>query len=286
MTVLTQNKTLGPGDLCLYIRDANNVLITPYSITYSIYTNPDEGSGQSPVALLMNQTPANPSTGVYYVNITIPTSWYGSLRLIWSIQQYSASDPVSTHYEDIFIEFVAPGDSSMEAASVITALTPSLDKCVASKVMMVRELLSDKNPNRDYHFQPPTSARTIAGYSTRSGFIWLDSTIIRMLELTISQLNWWNPKTTFGFNIKTIPQDWANIVAVGAAAKCLSAEGARWAGEQFSYSLNGVSLSIDKTGYYQSLASAYQAEFETMAPLVTANRPFSAGVRQLRYMLG
>ena len=68
--------------------------------------------------------------------------------------------------------------------------------------------------------------------------------------------------------------------------RCLGKESARWAAEESRYSLNGVSLDINKSSLYQGLAESYKAEFQEWAPLLTANRPCSAGLRQSRWLLG
>ena len=81
------------------------------------------------------------------------------------------------------------------------------------------------------------------------------------------------------------PDSWGKIACLGAAAKCLSAEGCRWAAEEFGYSLNGVSLDINKAATYMSLADAYKSEFTEIATQAAANRPFSAGLRQQRFLL-
>jgi hypothetical protein len=89
----------------------------------------------------------------------------------------------------------------------------------------------------------------------------------------------------YDYKVETAPVAWGSIACLGAAAKCLSSEGCRWAAEEFSYSLNGVSLDINKASTYQSLAEAYKAEFSEMAVQAAANRPFSAGLRQQRFLI-
>jgi len=118
------------------------------------------------------------------------------------------------------------------------------------------------------------------------GYIWLDPTILRMLDIAIAKLNTWNPKNLTSFTLENVPRDWGKCAAVGAASSCLTAEGARWAADEFSYSLNGVSLDINKSQLYQSLGQSYQQEFQEWAPLITAIRPMSVGLRQQRWLLG
>jgi hypothetical protein len=285
MITLTQSKPLGPGDLSLLVRDSNGTLIDPQSISYSIF-NIDANAG----AVLVSPpqaVPARASQGAYFANITIPTNWpSGSFEVRWYLKQYTDSN-VDTITMDFTVQTVDPATGSFEAPSAVIAQAPiAKNQKYAKVIMQVRELLFDTNPDRNYHFRPPTPNKTVAGFTTRVGFIWTDATILRMIGMAISFLNWYNPKNIYNFTIDNVPLDWGNIAALKAAALCLSAEGARWAADGFSYSLNGVSLDLNKADLYQNLANGYNVQFTEIAPLVTANRPFSAGLRQQRWLLG
>ncbi len=309
MITLTNGKTLGTGDLNILIRDSNGALIDPAQISYSIF----QVSSQVPIqirgaydydftqpnslppatftpegAVLVGQplsTPVRACQGTYWVNITIPTVWQGVYRLVWYITQYQGQ-PQNTVFEDFVVQNIDPTSNSFEAPSVTIANAPTTKNKYAPAIMYVRELISDENPDRNYHFRPPTPGKVVAGYTTRVGYIWLDSTILRMLDIAISKLNTWNTKNLYNWTLDNIPIDWGRCAAVGAASSCLLKEGARWAADEFSYSLNGVSLDINKANLYQSLGQTYQQEFNEWVPLITANRPFSAGLRQQRWLLG
>lgn len=292
MITLTQGKTLGPGDLGILVHDSNGMMMTPAAINYDIFNNAN--GVFTPVVL--SQTPGMSSVGAYYVPVTIPTNWGdGTYQLRWNLKQYpdtvdSSGNPVITPVnvvtEDFFIQLVDYASRSFEAPSAIVSTQPTMDQKTADMIMLVRELLSDTNPDRNYHFRPPTPGKQVAGFTTKVGFIWTDATIIRMLDITIAQLNTWNPKALYSNTRATITDDWGKAAAVGAAAKCLMGESARWAADEFGYSLNGVSLDINKAALYQGLAQSYLAEFEMWAPLITANRPASVGLRQQRWLLG
>lgn len=309
MVTHTQGKQLGSGDLNILVRDSNGALIDPAQISYSIF----QISSQVPVkvrgayeydqlqpqnlqqatytpqnAMLVGQprmVPVRASQGAYWVNISIPTTWQGVYRLVWYLTQYQ-NQPENQVFEDFIVQTVDPASNSFEAPSSIIAQAPITTNKYAPAIMYVRELISDENPDRNYHFRPPTPGKVVAGYTTRVGYIWLDSTILRMLDISISKLNTWNPKNYWNWTLDTIPIDWGRCAAVGAASSCLLKEGARWAADEFSYSLNGVSLDINKANLYQSLGQTYQQEFNEWAPLITANRPVSAGLRQQRWLLG
>jgi len=307
MQTVTQGKALGPGDLSILVRDSNGALIDPAVIAYTIFQVSDRvptfgqraydfdleqpthmaAATDTSLALVTQPklVPARSSQGAYFVNLTVPTIWKGVFRLVWYLVQYHGQ-PESRVYEDFVVQTVDPASASFEAASAIIAPRPATTNKYAPAIMYVRELLSDTNPDRNYHFRPPTPGKVVAGYTSRVGYIWLDPTILRMLDIAIAKLNTWNPKNLTSYTLDSVPADWGKCAAVGAAASCLSAEGARWAADEFSYSLNGVSLDINKSSLYLSLGESYKAEFAEWAPLITANRPFSAGLRQQRWLLG
>jgi hypothetical protein len=317
MIVLTQGQQTSAADLAILVRDGNGCLVTPVSISYTVYKLRDLVPTQPTVAyeydmhqplnmeggpplppegsVLVSppqQTPVMASVGTYYANFTIPTTWRGVYKIVWTLQVFPGSCPTSYVHMDFIVQTIDPADPAFEAPSMIIGKQMSIanaqtsPKMFAQAIRVVRELLSDTNPDRNYHFRPPTPGRVVANYTTRVGFIWLDTTILVNLALSISMLNLYNPMNIYNWNLNTIPFDWGNIAALEAAALCLSGESARWAAEEFGYSLNGVSLDLNKSALYQSLASTYQTQFNTMAPLVTANRPFSAGLRQQRWLLG
>lgn len=284
MIAFSQGRPLGVADLSLTVRDEGGAPYNPDSISYSIFSVDPVSQAQTLVSQ-PNQTPGTTGTGAFYVPMTIPSLWNGQYKLVWYISRYPG-DPIASIYEDFQVVPFNPLTNSTEAMSVFLALRPGMSATVAEYVMNVRELLSDTNPDRNYHFRPPTAAKTVAGYTSRVGFIWEDPTIIRMLKMSIAQLNTFNPMNTFNFTIDNIPSTWAEAACLGAAAKCLSAEAARWAAEEFGYSLNGISLDLNKSATYQNLGAAYSQEFATWAPMITANRPASVGLRQSRWLLG
>lgn len=283
MQAIAQGKQLGNGDLSLVIRDESGIPFTPYSISYSIFSYDPSTSTQT-LASQPNVTPDTTGVGQYWVNMTLPTLWVGVYRVVWYITR-TPSDPQTTLYEDFQIVPFNPISNTSDAMSVYLALRPSLSPKIAEYVMNVRVLLSDTNPDRNYHFRPPTAAKTVAGYTSRVGFIWDDATIIRMLKLSINQLDSYNPLCMYDYTLDTAPEAWAEAACLGAASKCLSAEGARWIADEFDYSLNGVQLTLNKSQNYMSLANAYSQEFLAWAPQITAVRPGSVGLRQNRWIL-
>jgi hypothetical protein len=281
--VFNQGKVLSPGDLGLNVRDANGQLIDPAAISYSIFSQAPDDTLRlvSPPKFLPNRS----STGVYHVGGHIPSDFDGHYRLIWYLQQYPDNPEVQL-FEEFDVIRLDPATTSFEAPSVLVVPRPALNKVLAECIIKVRELLSDEDPERNYHFRPPTTGRIVAGFNDRVGFIWTDRTIIRMLRLAIEMANTWNPMNLTDYRVENAPRAWQEAIAVGAAAKCLSKEAARWEADEFDYSLNGVSLSLHKASEYQALAGDYASEFKEWLPNLTANRPCVQGVRQNRWLLG
>jgi len=283
MVILASGGTLGRGDLSILVRDGQGRVTDPAFISYDIFKVNEKG--EEALVTPPQSVPRRASQGSYFVDITIPTVWDGVFKLVWHLQEFQDS-PHNQVFEDFRVARIIPAHSSEEAPSALISPRQVVDKYTASIVMMVRELLTDTNPDRNYHFRPPTPGKVVAGYTDRAGYIWTDETIIRLVKNNISRANTWNPRTYYGYTLETLSDDWANFVALGAAASCLSNEGARWAADEFSYSLNGVSIDLPKTQLYSALAQQYRAEWDEWAPRITAIRPFSAGLRQQRWILG
>jgi hypothetical protein len=283
MLTLIQGKELKPGELGIITRDPDGRMIDPFSICYTLFSvNKDD---VKTLAMPPKLIPRRSGNGTYYIDLVVPAAWEGRYDLVWYVQQYEDS-PEAQIYEEIMVVRVDPATTSFEAPSMLVTSRPGLTPRIANMIVTTRELLSDTDPDRNYHFRPPTSGKTVANYNTRVGFIWTDSTIIRLLDLTIAQLNTWNPMNLTYYTLNNIPVDWQKAASLGAAAKCLTGEAARWTSESFSYSLNGVSLDIQKQGDYMALGGQYLTEFQTWATALSANRPFTAGLRQSKYLLG
>lgn len=283
MITLTPGRVLTPGDLYLMTRDASGNPFTPFAIAYTIFQVQD---GAKILASAPGLTPVSTTPGHYSVGMTIPTTWEGVFQLVWTLQQLD-STPSQTVTEDFYVQAVKPG-YNLQAPSVLMAPAMITQPQYADIVMQVRELLSDTNPDRNYHFRPPTSAKVIANFSARVGFIWDDGTILRMLRIALQMVNSANPKNFYGFTLDNLQPGAADAFAecacLGAAFLCLTAEGARWTADEFGYSLNGVSLDLQKGQNYLSLGSQYKTAFDAWVPALTANRPRSVGLRQYKFL--
>src|SRR5271157_3067843 len=210
MVILAAGKTLGHGDLSTLLRDGGGRMVDPYFITYDIFSINDKGDES--LVTPPQSHPKRSSVGSYHVPITIPSVWRGRFKLVWHVQEFPDSG-INQIFEEFRVENVEPAKSSFEAPSALVSPRQVVDKYTASIIMMVRVLLTDTEPDRNYHFRPPTPGKVVAGYTERVGYIWLDPTILRTLDIAIAKLNTWNPKNLTNFTLDTVPTDWGKAAA-------------------------------------------------------------------------
>ena len=185
MITLVNGKTLGSGDLNILIRDSNGKLIDPSQISYSIFQISNQiplkirgaydydfeqlnslppATVQPEGAMLVGQPrmqPVRASCGTYWASLTIPTVWQGIYQIVWYLTQY-VGQPEDQVKESFVVQTVDPTSNSFEAPSVTIAAKPTTTGKYAPAIMYVRELISDENPDRNYHFRPPTPGKAVA----------------------------------------------------------------------------------------------------------------------------
>jgi hypothetical protein len=177
---------------------------------------------------------------------------------------------------------IDPADPSFEAPSMIIGKQMNIANAQTSPAMfaqairVVRELISDTNPDRNYHFRPPTPGKVVANYTTRVGFIWLDTTILVNLATVDLDAQPLQPDELSTTGIST------RFRMTGATSRrsklrlCASAVN-RPVGRQMSSATRSTACRSTSTNQRCTSRSrqTYQQQFNTLAPLVTANRPFS-----------
>jgi len=106
---------------------------------------------------------------------------------------------------------------------------------------------------------------------------WSDQQLLVYIQQGVADINSEPPYTQY--SIESFPRNWEGCMITGALIFALISESVKQSGETFSYSDNGLSLSIDIASKYQGVAStllsAYTAQKQT---LKKACRPNAAGV--------
>lgn len=264
--------TTGASDLTITVRNVLGNLIDPYRLEYAVYdvTTGIEVLIGSPVNI-----PVRISIGQYYAQVVIAAdSNIGNWIVRWTIQE-AAADPVYQSVE----QFNVVGDSMLVSFSG----DPHIDRLVYS----LRVLLRDNNPDRNYHFRPPSSEKFIQGQTQVFGFIWEDEELLEYIEWAINDFNS-RPPTT-GIDINNLfgsEKRWQTTILLRAAAFACFAIAMNWIADEFSYSISGVSLDIDKSSKYMSIKDEFINEYDKIVEANKRSIKIIKGLRQFRYGVG
>jgi hypothetical protein len=264
--------TTGPNDLIIIVRNPSNVLIDPYRVEYAVY---DDTTGIEVLIGAPVNIPVRISTGNYYAQVAVPAdAKIGLWRIRWTVQEY-ATDPV---YQSVQ-EFQVLGNS------VIPSFTgdAGLDQLIYS----LRIILRDNNPDRNYRFRPPASEKFIQGQTQVFGFIWEDEELLEYLYMAIDDFNSRPPVTAINVgDILGSDRRWRTTVILRAAAFACFAIALNWIADEFTYSISGVSLDIDKSSKYQAVKDEFIAEYDKLVEQNKLSIKIIVGLRQFRYGVG
>ena len=269
-----RGSTTGPNDLQITIRNISNALVDPFRLEYAVF---DFTTGVEVLQGAPVNAPVRISQGIYYAQVTLPADGnIGLWRIRWTIQE-TAADPV---YQSVQ-EFQVVGDS--------TIVSFTGDSGVDALIHKLRVLLRDNNPDRNYRFRPPASDRFIQGQTQVFGFIWEDEELLDFLLMAVDDFNSRPPTTsiTLGNIISGAPeQRWSTTILIRAAAFACFAIALNWIVDEFTYSISGVSLDIDKSSKYQAVKDEFIAEYDKLVEQNKLSIKLIKGLRQFRYGIG
>jgi len=264
--------TTGPADLSITIRDTLGNLMDPYRLEYAVY---DVTTGLEVLIGGLVNIPIRISIGQYYAQVGLAAdSNIGDWLIRWTVQE-AAADPV---YQSVQ-EFNVVGDSMLVSFSG----DPNVDKLVYS----LRILLRDNNPDRNYHFRPPESEKFIQGQTQVFGFIWEDEELLEYIYFAIDDFNS-RPPTT-GINIGNLfgsERRWRSAILIRAAAFACFAIAMNWIADEYTYSISGVSLDLEKSSKYMSIKDEYINEYDKLVEAAKRSIKIIKGLRQFRYGVG
>lgn len=107
---------------------------------------------------------------------------------------------------------------------------------------------------------------------------WSDAQLLIYLNQAVSDINAEPPHTIY--DLSNFPEAYKSCVINGAVIFALIGESIIQVGEQFSYSDNGISLSINQASGYQSLAQMLLSGYTQMKKdIKRAMRPSAAGLK-------
>lgn len=272
-----QSQTLGRGDLDLFLTNSAGNPSNAFSMVFGIYYV-DPATSVEVLIGSASRVPVNPAVGEYYAAIMIPASAVpGDYRIRWTFKELSTSPE-----QQVVQEFAVVSSSVDTTATTMSGAQELL-------VRKLRIMLGDNDPDRTYHFRPPTGEGTIGCHNQVFGQIWEDEELLEFLIMALDQWNAMPPETEELCDLDSMSQrkpSWKAPIlwgAVGTAAMMLAF---RWTAEEFDYSIGGISLSIDKSSKYQSLKENAEQQFDKLAEAKARTTKYMRGLKQQRFGSG
>ena len=109
------------------------------------------------------------------------------------------------------------------------------------------------------------------------GELWNDQVLLNYLHWALGMMNA-EPLAT-NYSLNNFPTAWESVLLLGAEVMALFGQSILQNSHSFSYSDNGLSLSLNNTGQYGSLASSLLGAFQSSTKsLKSYIRPSSAAV--------
>lgn len=263
------------GDLVLFLKEKNGNPKNAAEISYDIY---DYTCGVEVLLPPSNRTPINPTIGEYYASFIVPLDAnIGCYRIRWHFRQYLNSQQIEVLQQFNVVE------NNTQVVSI-----PGITPIEYDLVHGLRIMLRDNNPDRNYHFTPPAGETTINRYNRVFGYIWEDEELIEFLRISNDAMNMYPPQTFYSTLDQLITQhrNWRSLLLIGATVYAINALALNWIADEFDYSIGGVSLSVEKSSKYQSMASDAQSRFDSMVTAAKETVKIIRGLKQSRYGIG
>jgi hypothetical protein len=274
--VFKRGQELGRANgLNIFLKDSDGSPRNAAEITYDIF---DFTTGVEVLLPPSGRVPFNSSVGEYYASFLIPLDAnIGPYRIRWYFKKLLNSKQVEVLQEFSIVE---------NATQVVTL--PGITPIEFDLIRGLRIMLRDNNPARNYHFVPPSSEDSINQFTRVFGFIWEDQELLEFLKVSNDAINSYAPQTFYDTLDKLIIQhrDWRSVLLIGSMVYALNAVALNWVADEFNYSIGGVSLDLEKSSKYQSMANDLQAKFTEQVTASKETVKVLRGLRQSRYGVG
>lgn len=149
-------------------------------------------------------------------------------------------------------------------------------------------IVAHNSPDRNYHFRPPAHEATINQYNQVFGYVWEDYELAEFIERAVDMIAAAPPRTPFGSCDALVgcKPEWRTLMLTGAAYYALMALQINWIVDEFSYSIGGVSLDVEKSSKYESAAGQFKDTFSDQLEKAKATVKIVSGLQQPRYGIG
>jgi len=266
MNAIRRGDTTSKDNLNVFVYDRNGNLKDPYSITFDLY---DSTSGTDVLIGGNNRIPIKFAVGSYFAPWVIPdTENIGMHKIVWNVKEIPTSISLANKEE-------------FEIVSKLTILDEEYPESIKRLIHKLRVKLRDVNPDADYHFSPPSSEQEIAGFTQTRGYKWRDDSLANHLEDASNYVNLFPPATDY--NLLTYPSAWEPLMLLEAQVYALYDLAILWAGEEFNYSLAGISLDVRRSDKYSGFANSLQGTIDKQLEMAKKRILCTVGLRQDRY---
>jgi len=273
--VFKRGDELGRQDLNVFLKDSNDKPVNAAEISYNIY---DMTSGMEVLLPPDDRSPVNPAVGEYYASFVIPNDAnIGDYRIRWKVKQYLNSKTVN------IVQDFAVVSQPTEVIALPGASAIEMDLLRGLRIM-----LRDNKPDRNYHFIPPAGESTVNEFNRVFGFIWEDEELIEFMRIALDSINMYAPQTFYN-SLDSLMQghsNWRSVLYMGAMIYALNALSINWIHDEFSYSIGGVSLDIDKSSKYMGMADSIYSKFNEMVESAKSTVLITKGLKQQKFGIG
>lgn len=272
---VTRGERVTGNRLQIFVKDEFGAPVNPFSIFYSIFDR------TCPTPILFAEERRRPlqggTLGHFAADFTIDLQ---APIGPWEIRWYIKRDELA---EEVVI---------VEEFEVVSALQPCfgfeamLDACTRGMISDLRVVLRDNNPDRHYHFRPPEHGVRIQNYTERFGFVWETPELLVALRMAVCAINLAPPRTDFclqDFCPGRSGGDWCHLLMYKAASFAARMAQTNWIVDEFDYSLGNLSLNLERSSKYDSLASAWDQQFDSALELAKRTLKYTMGLKQSRF---
>lgn len=282
-TVFYRGQQLGRNDLNIFLVNAANTPINAAEISYALY---DFTTGQEVLVGPQDRNPLNPSVGEYFASFVVPLDAnLGGYRIRWTIREL-----IGAPAQQVVQEFsvIDKAGTSSQTASLITGGATNASVNEMNLMGRLRILLRDNAPDAHYRFRPPTHEQTIQQFNRVFGYIWDDAELQEFIARSLDMISASPPRTAFQNvdQMMLFRPEWRTLLLTGAMMYALQALRLNWAAEEFSYSIGGVSLDLEKSSKYESAYQGASELFDKQLEKAKATVNFVKGLQQPKYGLG
>lgn len=151
------------------------------------------------------------------------------------------------------------------------------------------KVVVSNSPDRNYHFRPPEHEGVIKQFNQVFGYIWEDEELLVYIECALDWFNSMPPETESLCSIDLLVSQkpvWKIHIMWGAIVHAMFALSTNWVSEEFSYSIGGVSLDIDRSSKYESLKNNAEQMLEKSQEIKLQTTKIIRGLSQPRFGVG